>query len=99
VRSCVGVAGAAPINRVPDDGPVFFQGLRTGDSDVGVVADAEVPAGSPGRVLVSIEVDDVDAALPRVPEFPTWAARCRHRPPTCRGVSASPTSGTPTATR
>ncbi|SFT56496.1 hypothetical protein SAMN05660657_01579 [Geodermatophilus amargosae] len=88
VRFYVGVASAVLTQRVPDDGPVFFQGLRIGDSDLGVVADAEVPAGSPGRVLVSIEVDDVDAALPRVPELggevqapPTdmpWGQRVAH---------------------
>ncbi len=66
VRFYTGVAGAVPADRVPEDGPVFYQGLRIGDSDLGVVADEAVEAGSPGRVLVSIEVDDVDAALPSV---------------------------------
>ncbi|GAB3308676.1 VOC family protein [Geodermatophilus aquaeductus] len=88
VRFYTGVAGAAPTQRVPDDGPVFFQGLRIGDSDLGVVADADGTPGSPGRVLVSIEVADVDAALPRVAELggeiqgpPTdmpWGQRVAH---------------------
>ncbi|MGY1652516.1 VOC family protein [Geodermatophilus sp. SYSU D01119] len=69
VRFYAGVAGAVPTVRVPDDGPVFYQGLRIGDSDLGIVADDGVAPGSPGRVLVSIEVDDVDVALPRVGEL------------------------------
>ncbi len=69
VRFYTGVAGAVPTDRVPDDGPVFFQGLRIGDSDLGIVVDTDVSTGSPGRVLLSIEVDDVDAALPRVVEL------------------------------
>ena len=69
VRFYTGVTGAIPTDRVPDDGPPFCQGLRIGDSDLGIVADADVAVGSPGRVLLSIEVDDVDAALPRVTEL------------------------------
>ncbi|SHG19960.1 VOC family protein [Geodermatophilus nigrescens] len=69
VRFYAGVAGAVPTLRVPDDGPVFFQGLRIGDSDLGIVADDGIAPGSPGRVLVGIEVDDVDVALPRVEEL------------------------------
>ena len=69
VRFYTGVVGAVPTDRVPDDGPVFYQGLRIGDSDLGLVAAADVEVGSPGRVLLSIEVDDVDAALPRVVEL------------------------------
>ena len=69
VRCYSDVAGAVPTDRVPDDGPVFYQGLRIGDSELGIVADAEVSVGSGGRVLLSIEVDDVDAALPRVVEL------------------------------
>ena len=69
VRFSTGVAGAVPTDRIPVSGPVFSQGLRIGDSDLGVVADDAVDAGSPGRVLVSIEVADVDAALPRVTDL------------------------------
>ncbi|MGX5655325.1 hypothetical protein ACWKWC_11190 [Geodermatophilus nigrescens] len=89
------VAGAVPTLRVPDDGPVS-QGLRIGDSDLGIVADDGVAPGSPGRVLVSIEVDDVDAASPA---SRSCAARRPARPTTCPGGSGWPTSVTPTATR
>ncbi|MBM7804305.1 putative enzyme related to lactoylglutathione lyase [Geodermatophilus bullaregiensis] len=88
VRFYADVAGAVPTDRVPDDGPVFYQGLRIGTSDVGIVADADVAVGSLGRVLLSIEVDDVDAALPRVlehggtaPDAPNdmpWGQRVAH---------------------
>ncbi len=90
VRFYAGVAGAVVTDRVPDDGPVFYQGLRIADPDLGIVADAEVTIGSPGRVLLSIEVDDVDAALPRVVEFGgtsrgapddmPWGQRVAHGP-------------------
>ncbi len=69
VRFYTGVAGAVTTDRVPDDGPVFFQGLRIGDSDLGTVVDTDVSTGSPGRVLLSIEVDDVDTALTRVEDL------------------------------
>jgi predicted enzyme related to lactoylglutathione lyase len=52
--------------RVPEGGPVFYLGLRIGDSDLGLSADAEVDVGRPVRVLLSIDVGDVDALLPRV---------------------------------
>jgi predicted enzyme related to lactoylglutathione lyase len=60
--------GAAETERVPTDGPTFYVGLRIGDSDVGLVADGEAPDG-PQRMVLSIEVPDVDALLPRVDEL------------------------------
>jgi predicted enzyme related to lactoylglutathione lyase len=51
--------------RVPDEGPTFYVGLRIGDSDLGVVNDGEAPEG-PQRMLLSFEVPDVDGLLPRV---------------------------------
>ncbi|WP_029432479.1 VOC family protein [Blastococcus sp. URHD0036] len=68
LRFYVGVAGAEPTDRQPPEGPVFYQGLRIGDSDLGIVAVDDAPA-DPGRVLLSIAVADVDAALPRVEEL------------------------------
>ena len=68
VRFSTGVAGAVPTDRIPVSGPVFSQGLRIGDSDLGVVADGEAPEG-PQRMLLSIDVPDVDALLPRVDEL------------------------------
>ena len=34
---------AEPTMRVPEDGPVFYQGLRIGDTDLGMVADENAP--------------------------------------------------------
>jgi predicted enzyme related to lactoylglutathione lyase len=68
LRFYAGVAGARPTDRQPAEGPVFYQGLRIGDSDLGLVAVADSPAEA-GRVLLSIEVPDVDTALARVEEF------------------------------
>ena len=61
--------GAEEIFRYPDDGPVFYVGLRLGDSELGLSADADVRPGDPGRILLSIEVPDVDALLPKVAEL------------------------------
>ncbi|SEO85889.1 VOC family protein [Trujillonella endophytica] len=68
VRFYEGVAGAETTDRHPPEGPVFYQGLRIGDSDLGIVAEDDVPAES-GRILLSIEVADVDATLARVEEL------------------------------
>jgi uncharacterized glyoxalase superfamily protein PhnB len=61
--------GARELMRFPDDGPVFYVGLAVGDSELGLSSDASVVGGAPGRMLLSIEVDDVDALLPRVAEL------------------------------
>ena len=61
--------GAVEVERVPDEGPVFYVGLRVGDADLGLTANADVATGSPGRVLLSIEVPDVDSLLPLVTEL------------------------------
>jgi uncharacterized glyoxalase superfamily protein PhnB len=58
--------GAQEAMRFPEDGPVFYVGLTIGDSELGLSADDSVVAGAPGRMLLSIEVPDVDALLPRV---------------------------------
>jgi predicted enzyme related to lactoylglutathione lyase len=58
--------GARELMRFPDDGPVFSLQLALGDSELGLVSNAAVVAGAPGRVLLSIEVPDVDALLPKV---------------------------------
>ena len=52
--------------RYPDDGPVFYIGLRLGDSELGLSSDSGVTLGSPGRMLLSIDVDDVDARVAQV---------------------------------
>jgi predicted enzyme related to lactoylglutathione lyase len=58
--------GAREVMRFPDDGPVFYVGLALGDSELGLSSDASVIPGDPGRMLLSIEVADVDALLPEV---------------------------------
>ena len=58
--------GAEEVQRFPEDGPVFYVGLTLGDSELGLSTDAAVVAGPPGRMLLSIEVADVDALLPTV---------------------------------
>ena len=65
-RFYAGVAGATEASRTPDDGPTFYLGLRIGDSELGIVADDSVEEAPAGRVLLSVEVPDVDAALSRV---------------------------------
>jgi predicted enzyme related to lactoylglutathione lyase len=61
--------GAEELLRYPDDGPVFYVGLRIGDSELGLSSDAGVVPGEPGRMLLSIDVPDVDAVLPRVDDL------------------------------
>jgi predicted enzyme related to lactoylglutathione lyase len=57
---------AQEMTRFPHDGPVFSVDLTLGDSELGLVSNSDVSPGEPGRVLLSIEVPDVDALLPRV---------------------------------
>ena len=60
--------GAEEISRVAhDDGAPFYVGLRVGDSELGLVTDAGVELGAPQRVLLSVDVPDVDHVLARVP--------------------------------
>ena len=65
-RFYTGLTGAEETTRVPDDGPTFSLGLRVGDAELGIVADAAVEPAPPGRILLGLEVPDVDAALARV---------------------------------
>jgi len=58
--------GAKETSRVPEEGATFFLGLRIGESDLGLVADTGVEEGYPSRILLSVEVGDVDAHLARV---------------------------------
>ncbi|MCW2534210.1 MAG: extradiol dioxygenase [Blastococcus sp.] len=61
-----GLFGAEENIRFPDDGPTFYIGLKLGDSELGLSSDAGVQPGSPGRMLLSIEVPEVDALLAKV---------------------------------
>ncbi|MGY5126639.1 VOC family protein [Streptomyces nigrescens] len=60
------LVGAEEFTRVPEEGPVFFVGLRIGGSELGIVVDRNVETGTPTRILLSIAVKDVDALLDRV---------------------------------
>ena len=62
----VGLLDAADDVRFPEEGPPFYVGLRIGDSELGLTADTAAQTGTPSRMLLSIEVPDVDALLPRV---------------------------------
>jgi predicted enzyme related to lactoylglutathione lyase len=58
--------GAVEVRRYPDDGPTFFVGLKLGDSELGLVADAAADVSAPPRILLSVDVDDVNSLLDRV---------------------------------
>ncbi len=83
-----GLFGATQTSRVPDEGPAFYVGLQVGNSELGLVADAEGAAAADGRVLLSIAVRDVDSLLERVkvlggtvhggPENMPWGQRVAH---------------------
>jgi predicted enzyme related to lactoylglutathione lyase len=83
-----GLLGANERRRVPEEGPVFYVGLRIGNSDIGLVSDAAAADAPAGKVLLSIEVADVDTLLPRVqglggaisggPNDMPWGQRVAH---------------------
>jgi predicted enzyme related to lactoylglutathione lyase len=58
--------GAVQTNHFPAEGPVFFIGLTLGDSELGLVNEADTDLSAPSRILLSVEVDDVDALLEQV---------------------------------
>lgn len=80
--------GAEQVERVPEEGPAFYLGLRIGDSDLGLVSDDTATGGEPGRILISVEVADVDALLGQVeavgghvqgpPNNMPWGQRVAH---------------------
>jgi predicted enzyme related to lactoylglutathione lyase len=69
LRFYTGLFGAEETDRHPEDGPLFYAGLRIGDSALGVVVDDAAAVGAPQRMLLSVDVADVDALLPRVEEL------------------------------
>ncbi|MFF0306942.1 VOC family protein [Streptosporangium sp. NPDC004379] len=79
--------GAVETSRFPDDGPVFFVGLKLGDSELGLVSD-EADLSAPQRFALSVRVDDVDGLLERVeaaggrvlgpPNDMPWGERVAH---------------------
>jgi predicted enzyme related to lactoylglutathione lyase len=60
---------AKETTRVPEEGPTFFVGLQIGDSELGLVSDSAADLSAPQRMLLSVEVDDVDQLLPRVAQL------------------------------
>ncbi len=58
---------AVETRRFPEDGPVFYVGLKLGDSELGLVSQAETDLAAPQRILLSVEADDVNALLERAP--------------------------------
>ena len=83
-------------DRSPEDGPAFYLGLRVGGSTVGLTADADVAVGTPGRILLSTGVPDVDALLPRAEGLGGHSPGPSKDMPWGSGSRASPTR---TATR
>ncbi|MGW4937856.1 VOC family protein [Streptomyces sp. NPDC004166] len=80
--------GAKEIFRIPAEGPAFYLGLRIGDTDLGLVAETNPGSRGTPRLLLSIDVDDVDEALGRVtalggsvrsgPNDMPWGQRVAH---------------------
>jgi predicted enzyme related to lactoylglutathione lyase len=65
----VALLSATHTMRYPEEGDAFYIGLEVGNSELGLSSSPEVGPGEPGRILLSIEVPDVDAVLPRVTEL------------------------------
>lgn len=59
------VLGAVEVLRYPAEGPVFFKTLKIGDGELGLVVQ-ETDVSLPARIVLSIDVEDVDAVLPLV---------------------------------
>jgi predicted enzyme related to lactoylglutathione lyase len=60
---------AKEISRVPEEGPTFFVCLQIGESELGLVSDSAADLSAPQRMLLSVEVEDVDQLLPRVTQL------------------------------
>ncbi|MDT7781907.1 MAG: hypothetical protein QOF58_326 [Pseudonocardiales bacterium] len=60
------VLGATEVARHPEDGPVFYKTLKIGDAELGLVAEEKADVSVPPRMVLSIDVADVDALLPLV---------------------------------
>ncbi len=64
-----GLLDATETMRYPDEGPTFYVGLQVGTSELGLSSSGEIRPGEPGRMLLSIDVPDVNALLPRVEQL------------------------------
>jgi predicted enzyme related to lactoylglutathione lyase len=82
------VLGGTQTLRVPEEGPEFYVELRIGDTALGIVQQDDAQIGKPVRVILSADVDDVDALLPTVasaggsvpgqPNDMPWGQRVAH---------------------
>jgi predicted enzyme related to lactoylglutathione lyase len=52
--------GAVEISRVPADGPALYVGLRIGNAELGIVTDGEADIAAPQRILLNVNVGDLD---------------------------------------
>jgi predicted enzyme related to lactoylglutathione lyase len=80
--------GAVEVRRHPAEGPVFYIGMKLGDSELGLVHEPEADLEAPPRILLDVAVDDVDALVGRVvaaggqvlgpPNDMPWGQRVAH---------------------
>jgi predicted enzyme related to lactoylglutathione lyase len=80
--------GAVEVRRFPEDGSAFFIGLKLGDSEIGLVNEATTDLSAPQRILLNVDVDDVDSLLGQVepaggrllgpPNDMPWGQRVAH---------------------
>ena len=52
--------GAVEISRVPEEGPAFYVGLQIGNAELGVVSDGDALIDAPQRILLNVNVGDLD---------------------------------------
>lgn len=79
---------AVEIQRVPLTGPPFYIGLQIGQSVLGLVVNTDVQTGTSQRMLISVDVENVDNTLERVvpaggrvlgpPNNMPWGQRVAH---------------------
>ncbi|MBB5156747.1 VOC family protein [Saccharopolyspora phatthalungensis] len=80
--------GAVEKYRIPDTEPTFYIGLEVDDFELGLVIARDAETGTTGRVLLSFDVENVDALLERVeavggrvlgpPNDMPWGQRVAH---------------------
>ncbi len=79
VRFYSELLGGKEVMRTPPEGEPFFVGISVGGAEMGFVNEPNGPTEQ-GRVLLSIDVADVDALLPRVTELGGTAAEANDMP-------------------
>jgi len=87
VRFYTGLLDAEEAIRFPEDGAVFYVGLRIGTNILGITNDSAPPQGAQ-RILLSVDVDEVDPLLEQVeglgghvaspPKDMPWGQRVAH---------------------